>query len=145
MPIKSQNKIEVIEPLPLTLRVPFPPSGNRQARHAAGAHYLSPETVRYRGAVRGVLSEMGYGHYRKPLGQLGKLSIKVLLVPATKHAMDADNRVKSLLDALVKGGLLEDDSNRVLGSVYAEWGEPQKDDPHAIISIGPFSSLFFLL
>lgn len=145
MPIQKLQNIEPISLLPLTIRLPFPPSGNRQARHAGGAHYLSPEAARYRGAVAGVLSAMGYGHYRKPLPGQGssKLSIKVLLVPPSKHAMDADNRLKSLLDALVKGGLLQDDSNRVVGSVYAEWGEPSKTDPHVMVAIESFVPMCF--
>lgn len=140
MQIKDAREIKFDSFFPITIRLPFPPSGNRQARHAAGAHYLSPEATRYRGAVRGILWELGYGHYRKPMP--GPLAIEVLLVPATKHAMDADNRLKSLLDALVKGGLLEDDSNRVVRSVYAEWGEPQKDNPHAIVSVTLFERKF---
>jgi Holliday junction resolvase RusA-like endonuclease len=39
--------------------------------------------------------------------------------------MDADNRLKCLMDALVHAGLLEDDSNRVVRRLAWQWCEPE--------------------
>ena len=57
----------------------------------------------------------------------GEVSIWIGLVPPSKHAMDASNRIKSVEDLLVAGGVLPDDSGKYVRRVSAEWlaaGEP---------------------
>lgn len=128
--------VKAVQPeLPFTIKLPFPPSGNRQARHGGGAHYLSPEATRYRGQVAGILSTLGFGHWAKPFGQLGQIEVEVVLCPPSRQAMDADNRLKSLLDALVKAGLIVDDSNRVVRRVEARWVDSNKGDGYALVTV----------
>jgi Holliday junction resolvase RusA-like endonuclease len=107
--------------------LPFPPSGNTQARHTkTGVHYLNPKVAAYRATVRQILAGMGLSSLVgfKPL--LGPLSLSVVAAPPDNRATDADNRLKCLLDALVFAGLIEDDSNRVLKRLAWEWTPPQR-------------------
>jgi crossover junction endodeoxyribonuclease RusA len=109
------------------LELPFPPSGNVQTRHTrGGGHYINPKILAYRALVGRLLSSQGYGQggSHKPLG--GPLSVSVVAAPDSRRAMDADNRLKCLMDALVHGGLLEDDSNRVVRRLSWEWCDPEQ-------------------
>lgn len=125
---------------PITIELPYPPSGNRQARHTkTGGHYLNPAVAQYRGKVAFSLAGMGWGGFgtKKPLQ--GPLMLSVVCAPDSNRATDADNRLKCLLDALVHGGLLEDDSNRVLRRVEWEWTEPIKNGA-VLVTVRPFVS-----
>lgn len=107
---------------PLTLELPYPPSGNRQTRHTkTGGHYVNPDVAKYRGKVAFLLAAQGYGQggHKKPLG--GPLAVDIICAPDSNHATDADNRIKCLFDALTLGGLIADDSNRVVRRVTFEW------------------------
>lgn len=85
---------------PLTL--PWPPSGNSAVRHAQGVHYLRPEVIAYRDSVAHLCAGR--------LPTIGKYRLHVHLSPPDARRRDADNALKSLLDALVKAGYLIDDS-----------------------------------
>lgn len=107
------------------LDLPWPPSGNVQARHTkTGGHYLNPKIAAYRSAVGRLLADQGWGkgEVRKPLQ--GPLELLVVAAPPDRRATDADNRLKCLLDALVHGGMLADDSNRVIRRLAWEWCDP---------------------
>lgn len=109
------------------LRLPWPPSGNVQARHTkTGAHYLNPKVASYRASVAFFLKGMGLGSLagQKPL--VGPLALSFVAAPPDRRATDADNRLKCLLDALVHAGFLSDDSNRVVRSLAWDWCEPVK-------------------
>ena len=109
-----------------TVELPFPPSGNVQARHTkTGGHYLNPKIASYRAVVRQILTGAGLSQSSgfKSLG--GPLELSVVAAPPDRRATDADNRLKCLLDALVHAGLLEDDSNRVIQRLVWEWTPPE--------------------
>ncbi len=125
---------------PITIELPYPPSGNRQARHTkTGGHYLNPAVAQYRGKVAFLLLGLGYGHggRQKPLG--GPLALDVLCAPDSDRATDADNRLKCLLDALTHGGLLEDDSNKVVRRISFEWTDKTKGGA-CLVTVRPFAS-----
>lgn len=85
---------------PLTL--PWPPSGNTAVRHAQGVHYLRPEVIAYRDSVAALCARFA------PI--TGRYRLHVHLSPPDARRRDADNALKSLLDALVKAGYVQDDS-----------------------------------
>lgn len=51
----------------------------------------------------------------------GRVSIYVRLVAPDKRHRDAGNTDKSVMDVLVKAGIIEDDSNRFVRRVTFEW------------------------
>ena len=107
--------------------LPWPPSGNVQARHTkTGGHYLNPKIAAYRALVARTLAANGVtpANSTYPLG--GPLEVVVVASPPDRRATDADNRLKCLLDALVHGGLIEDDSNRVIRRLIWEWCPPER-------------------
>jgi crossover junction endodeoxyribonuclease RusA len=85
---------------PITL--PWPPSGNSAVRHAQGVHYLRPEVIAYRDSVAHLCARFA------PIA--GRYRLHVHLSPPDARKRDADNALKTILDALVKGGYLIDDS-----------------------------------
>lgn len=85
---------------PITL--PWPPSGNSAVRHAMGAHYLQPVVIAYRDSVAALCARF------KPIA--GQYRLHVHLSPPDARRRDADNALKSLLDAIVKAGYVQDDS-----------------------------------
>lgn len=85
-----------------TLTLPWPPSGNSAVRHGNGSHYLRAEVIAYRDSV----AALCFGK----AGVKGKYKLHVHLSPPDARKRDADNAIKSLLDAIVKAGYVEDDS-----------------------------------
>jgi crossover junction endodeoxyribonuclease RusA len=58
---------------------------------------------------------------QKPQKFAGEVSISIGLVAPDKRARDADNTLKCCLDALVKGGVIKDDSNKYVRRVTVQW------------------------
>jgi len=58
---------------------------------------------------------------QKPQKFDGEVSISIGLVAPDKRARDADNTLKCCLDALVKGGVIKDDSNKFVRRVTVQW------------------------
>jgi Holliday junction resolvase RusA-like endonuclease len=129
--MESARSLETVQ-----VELPFPPSGNRQTRHTkAGGHYIAPEVARYRARIASLLAGKGWGRagQQKPL--CGPLNVSVVAVPDSRRAMDADNRLKCLLDALVHGGLLADDSNRVVRRLAWEWCDAEGGEGRVLVSV----------
>lgn len=57
----------------------------------------------------------------KPEPIKGQVSVSVRLVAPDKRHRDAGNTDKAVLDAIVRAGLIEDDSNRYVRRVSYEW------------------------
>jgi len=58
---------------------------------------------------------------QKPQKFVGEVSISIGLVAPDKRARDADNTLKCCLDALVKGGVIKDDSNKYVRRISVQW------------------------
>lgn len=58
---------------------------------------------------------------QKPKPIKGEVSVSVRLVAPDKRHRDAGNTDKAVLDAIVRAGLIEDDSNRFVKRVSYEW------------------------
>ncbi len=92
---------------PLTL--PWPPTGNTAVRHAKGVHYLRKEVIAY----RNVVADLCLPFQCHP----GQFILHIQLSPPDRRKRDADNAIKSVLDAL-KGRLFEDDSMSLMRELH---------------------------
>lgn len=72
---------------------------------------------------RNILSAQGRQWYKTAADELlcqrarpikGPVVIQVDLAAPTRREYDPDNKVKALFDSLVKSGIIEDDSNRII-------------------------------
>lgn len=102
--------------------LPFPPTTNNLYLNARGKGRVP--TPRYSAWRTQALWEMRIQRV-KPV--TGPVHVHIRLVAPDKCRRDADNTFKAVLDALAKGGVIEDDSSayvRRLSSEWAEAGEP---------------------
>ena len=95
----------------LSLKLPWPPSVNHYYRRVGYRTLISREGRKYRTAVCAILRDLNI----RPFD--GKLSLTVEAHPPDKRRRDADNILKSLLDALQHGGAYYDDSQIIKLSV----------------------------
>lgn len=84
------------------LHLPWPPTGNHSVRHGNGGHYLTADAKAYRQTVAAICAR------HEPVR--GRYRLTVHLSPPDARRRDADNALKSILDAIVKGGYVEDDA-----------------------------------
>lgn len=86
----------------IVLTLPLPNSANTHWRHGRGITYLSKEGRAYRDTVKTLLPNS------KPT--LDRLEVSIDIYPRDKRAIDLDNRIKPLLDALEHANVFENDS-----------------------------------
>ena len=91
----------------LQLELPWSPSVNRIWRNYRGRTVLNPLVDRYRNDVLARILEIDNGSHPGKLD--GRLAIELDLYPPTRGRYDADNRIKSVLDAIEHAGLVADD------------------------------------
>lgn len=94
----------------IELELPYPPSVNHYWRQARGRFYVAKAGVDYRNAV---VAKCGQ---REGIQGAVKISVRAFL--PDRRRRDLDNILKSLLDAIVHAGLIEDDS--LVMKLYAE-------------------------
>lgn len=83
--------------------LPWPPSVNRYYRHVGPRVLISREGRKYRMMV---VSRLGGAFKRLK----GNVALQAQCYPPDRRRRDLDNLLKSLQDALVAAGLLDDDS-----------------------------------
>ena len=64
-----------------------------------------------------------------------RIEVIVELWNQDKRKHDLDNQISTILDALVKAGVLPDDSQETVWKITAEYKGVDKDDPRAAITI----------
>jgi Holliday junction resolvase RusA-like endonuclease len=87
----------------LTVEVPYPPSVNHYYGLARGRVFIKKAGLEFREQVAAALLDAGMGQYA------GRVHMRVALYPPDRRRRDIDNPMKALLDAVQKGGALEDD------------------------------------
>ena len=104
----------------LVITLPFPPSVNHYWRHVVMGKrvttLISAPGRKYSAAVQGEVL------LQKAARRINShVAMTVLLHAPDRRRRDVDNYAKSLLDSLVKSGVLEDDS--VVRDLRLVWGE----------------------
>lgn len=90
----------------LTLRLPYPPTGNKAVRHTRqGHHYATDEVKHYQAMVRHIVRAEGV---LRPY--IGPVAVVMEWAPPDRRKRDFDNVWKTLGDALTKAGIWLDDS-----------------------------------
>ena len=106
--------------------IPWPPSTNSLWRAFRGRNILSKEArIWFASGLESLTAQKA-----RPI--LGRVEIVVVLHPPSKRQYDIDNRLKAVLDLLVKAGVIEDDGNRVLKKITVMEGN---GSPGATVSI----------
>ena len=101
----------------LSLELPYPnTSGNSHVRHGGGRHYLTKDAQDYRRDV-----ERQAMKHRAQRSLAGPLELRWVLAPPDLKARDQTNVLKVVEDALVRCGVLSDDSNKVIRRTVVDW------------------------
>lgn len=85
--------------------LPYPPSVNSYWRANGKMRYISPEGKKFTDEVMVIVKNVG----GKGFGNVS-LGISVMIHPRSKRRFDLDNTLKAILDALMKAGCYDDDS-----------------------------------
>jgi len=89
----------------LEVLLPWPPSVNHYWAARGRGRYLSPRAQAWHREAWAVLRAQKNGGPIK-----GPVAVTLVLHPPDRRRRDVDNVLKAVLDALVKGGVLRDDS-----------------------------------
>ena len=91
----------------LEIAFPYPPSVNHYWRHTRnGRHYISPKGKAYKAEVEKICRE--FDPFK------GAVKTQLHIYYPDKRKRDPDNLQKAFWDALVSGGLIEEDNNQIL-------------------------------
>lgn len=90
--------------------LPYPPTANTYWRHPtkgklAGRHLISEKGRAYRAEVQALALTQ-----KLNIGMNGRLKVNIQVLKPDNRKRDLDNLLKSLLDSIVKAGIVEDDS-----------------------------------
>jgi len=97
----------------------YPPlTGNHTTRRGHGKTYTDAAIVTWRGLVANAVAKVGAAQMLP-----GPLTLEVWASPPDDRARDADNLLKVLGDALTRGRVWTDDSNKVIRKTTLEWFE----------------------
>jgi len=106
----------------------LPPSVNRTRRWSKGRGFdpANRRAVEDKEAFEGEVWAAFRMAYPGAAPLAGPCSLRAVLYPPNRRALDGDNRDKALLDALRKAGVIADDNNRVLPHRdITVWPEPR--------------------
>jgi len=87
------------------LTLPYPPSVNTYWRANGKRRYISKEGVEFADAVKKIVNESGSIRFGDKL-----VAMSIMIHPRSKRKFDLDNTLKAILDALMKAGMYDDDS-----------------------------------
>lgn len=85
--------------------LPYPPSVNNYWHTSGKRRYISPAGKKFTEDVAKNVYEQGYKRFGDK-----SLGISVMIHPRSKRRFDLDNTLKAILDALMKAGCYDDDS-----------------------------------
>ena len=89
----------------IRLELPYPPSVNSYWRANGHRRYISKEGVEFTKAVDLVVKQSNAKSFEEK-----QVAISVMIHPRSKRKFDLDNTLKAILDALMKAGMYNDDS-----------------------------------
>jgi crossover junction endodeoxyribonuclease RusA len=111
--------------------MPFPPSVNAYYRAVNNMSILSKRGRQYQVDASAAIRAQGKPKF------VGKCWLQITLFPPDLRERDSDNYNKALFDSLVKGGVIEKDSNRIVVGHSVDWAEKDAANPRAEIIIAP--------
>ena len=89
----------------IRLELPYPPSVNSYWLANGHRRYISPAGVKFTQEVSLIVKNQK----PKTFGDK-QVAISVMIYPRSKRRFDLDNTLKAILDALMKAGMYDDDS-----------------------------------
>tara|TARA_R110000796_G_scaffold88299_1_gene190021 strand:+ start:1454 stop:1837 length:384 start_codon:yes stop_codon:yes gene_type:complete len=89
----------------IRLELPYPPSVNSYWRANGHRRYISKEGVAFTEEVSLIVKNKNPRSFGDK-----QVAISVMIHPRSKRKFDLDNTLKAILDALMKAGMYDDDS-----------------------------------
>ena len=112
------------------LELPYPPSVNSYWRANGHRRFISKEGVAFTREVDLIIKMSKVKSFEGK-----RLAISVVIHPRSKRKFDLDNTLKAILDALMKAGMYNDDSQ--IGYIEIARGEAVKKGK-AVINLNEF-------